>query len=290
MNGAQDKRQGVGLDYADQRYYGSGVGRFLTSDPYQASGGASQPGSWNRYAYVEADPVNYNDASGLLKEQIVVESGVIFRTTTTARGYSGQLEGDVLLALQARGNRTDTFGSQPRKTLAESLEETYGVSELCARGMAASGARMDAIDRANEASNVLKEAAEEADIAWRLLAAIGVRESGFKNIDEIGGGPGRGIFQVTPNKGISEAQARDLSTAARYAAKHLKGSINHFSAVIDEYGRNPWAVAARGYNTGTSNRYTLNKLIGDDYIGNLDRGTARNNYVTSVLNLMDCFY
>ncbi len=29
------------------------------------AGGAAVPGSWNRYAYVEGDPVNYNDPEGL---------------------------------------------------------------------------------------------------------------------------------------------------------------------------------------------------------------------------------
>lgn len=54
----------TGLDYADQRFYASGSGRFLTSDPYQASGGAGDPGSWNRYGYVGGDPVNFNDPTG----------------------------------------------------------------------------------------------------------------------------------------------------------------------------------------------------------------------------------
>jgi RHS repeat-associated protein len=51
-------------DYADQRYYGVGSGRFYTADPYQASGGAGEPGSWNRYAYVGGDPVNRLDPTG----------------------------------------------------------------------------------------------------------------------------------------------------------------------------------------------------------------------------------
>jgi RHS repeat-associated protein len=55
----------TGLDYADQRYYASAVGRFLTADPYAASAGAEDPGSWNRYGYVEGDPLNFNDAQGL---------------------------------------------------------------------------------------------------------------------------------------------------------------------------------------------------------------------------------
>ena len=38
-----------GLDYANQRYYSPGNGKFLTPDPYQASAGPEGPGSWNRW-------------------------------------------------------------------------------------------------------------------------------------------------------------------------------------------------------------------------------------------------
>ena len=40
-------------------------GRFLSSDPYEASGGTSNAGSWNRFNYVVSDPINYFDPSGL---------------------------------------------------------------------------------------------------------------------------------------------------------------------------------------------------------------------------------
>jgi RHS repeat-associated protein len=56
----------TGLDYADQRFYASSYGRFNTSDPYMASGGAVDPESWNRYAYVGGDPINGYDPRGLL--------------------------------------------------------------------------------------------------------------------------------------------------------------------------------------------------------------------------------
>jgi RHS repeat-associated protein len=55
----------TGLDYADQRFYASTYGRFNTPDPYQPSGGPSDPGSWNRYSYVFGDPINLNDPDGL---------------------------------------------------------------------------------------------------------------------------------------------------------------------------------------------------------------------------------
>jgi RHS repeat-associated protein len=59
-----------GLDYADQRFYASGYGRFNTADPYAASGGPNDPTSWNRYSYVQGDPVNHVDRRGLCTEDI----------------------------------------------------------------------------------------------------------------------------------------------------------------------------------------------------------------------------
>src|SRR5260370_41299620 len=59
----------TGLDYADQRYYTSNFGRFMSPDPYRASmrsvNNPSNPATWNRYASVLGDPVNYNDPMGL---------------------------------------------------------------------------------------------------------------------------------------------------------------------------------------------------------------------------------
>jgi RHS repeat-associated protein len=54
-----------GLDYARNRYFAAGQGRFTSADPYVMSGGMGNPQGWNRYAYVGADPVNLHDPSGL---------------------------------------------------------------------------------------------------------------------------------------------------------------------------------------------------------------------------------
>ena len=55
----------TGLDYAVNRYSKPGEGRFMTPDPYLASGGPGDPGSWNRYTYTGGDPVNRGDPHGL---------------------------------------------------------------------------------------------------------------------------------------------------------------------------------------------------------------------------------
>ena len=73
------------MDYADQRFYANTQGRFTSPDPYVASGGAGNPGSWNRYAYVGGDPINSRDPSGLYAEEgedgpfsVTVRSGPIY--------------------------------------------------------------------------------------------------------------------------------------------------------------------------------------------------------------------
>ncbi|MCX6620681.1 MAG: hypothetical protein NTY38_06315 [Acidobacteria bacterium] len=57
-----------GTMYAMHREYSEVYGRFLTPDPYQASGGVADPGSWNRYGYTRGDPVNRTDRNGLQDE------------------------------------------------------------------------------------------------------------------------------------------------------------------------------------------------------------------------------
>jgi RHS repeat-associated protein len=55
----------TGLDYADQRFYASTYGRFMTPDPSAKSAKAGAPGSWNRYSYAQGDPANRKDPRGL---------------------------------------------------------------------------------------------------------------------------------------------------------------------------------------------------------------------------------
>jgi RHS repeat-associated protein len=55
-----------GLDYADQRWYASGVSIFTTPDPFVPSASLNDPASQNRYSYTRGNPVNRTDESGLL--------------------------------------------------------------------------------------------------------------------------------------------------------------------------------------------------------------------------------
>ncbi len=55
----------TGLDYARNRFYSSTLGRFTSADTTLSSVSLANPLSWNRYAYVNGDPVNSNDPTGL---------------------------------------------------------------------------------------------------------------------------------------------------------------------------------------------------------------------------------
>jgi len=62
------KDSSTGFEYAMNRYYSTGYGRFLTVDPFGGSASLGAPGSFNRYSY--ADPVNQYDPSGLCADFI----------------------------------------------------------------------------------------------------------------------------------------------------------------------------------------------------------------------------
>jgi len=63
------ERDATGLDYANARTYASERGRFIQPDPIGIGGARlEQPQSMNRYAYVQNDPINFVDKSGLLLE------------------------------------------------------------------------------------------------------------------------------------------------------------------------------------------------------------------------------
>ncbi len=80
----------TGLDYFGARYMSSAQGRFTSSDPLMASAHASNPQSWNRYAYALNNPLRFTDPNGMdvpaacaedKNCQIVVKVNVVYDKT-----------------------------------------------------------------------------------------------------------------------------------------------------------------------------------------------------------------
>lgn len=55
-----------GLDNFEARYDASALGRFMTPDPGGVGARLTSPQTWNAYAYVENNPLNLTDPSGLV--------------------------------------------------------------------------------------------------------------------------------------------------------------------------------------------------------------------------------
>jgi RHS repeat-associated protein len=199
----------TGLDYAMNRYYGSNLGRFMSPD--QGPPLLANPGSWNRYTYSWNDPINFNDPDGLLPAMVVLDGAIAPWISNEKNEGSGS--GEFFLALWM-SPKAGKAGKQPRIPLWAQMVDQYGISEKCARGMVTAQKTIGSIRAATGAKDILEGAATKYGLDWRLLAAIGVRESGFKDILQIGGGPGVGVFQITTSSGFTADDAHDLNKAA----------------------------------------------------------------------------
>ena len=135
----------------------------------------------------------------------------------------------------------------------------------------------------------MKAADAHGQLDWRMLAAIGVRESGFdkakrERLKDGSIGPGRGAFQIdlSKNPTVSETAAFNLSWAADWAAQRLDENRTALAAahpnLISFYPL--WATAA-SWNLGVGG------ISGNP--NTIDNGSAHGNYGSNVLGLIDCF-
>ena len=271
------------LDYALNRYYTNTVSRFLSVD--KGSSDSWQPQVLNRYVYTANDPVNNTDPDGNYLSTAVIEAPKhpdpeVSRWLSERWGATpGELEVEQRAGPPIPMNKWETMMWQ------------YGVSEGCAKGVVASNQDITGVMRASAESATLRLAADSFGVDWRLLAAIGVRESNFRNVTETDGkGLGVGVFQITSPAG--SGISTDLMLAATAAAQLLSNAANVYPG-IDRNSQLGLAIMARGFNTGPNNQYTAAKIAGG--VEALDRGTAHpgnkgsGNYVSSVLGMMDCF-
>src|SRR5438094_8524268 len=59
-----DRDSVSGLDYAMARFYASRNGTFMSPDMSGANVDVANPQSWNAYAYVNGEPIDFTDPSG----------------------------------------------------------------------------------------------------------------------------------------------------------------------------------------------------------------------------------
>ena len=145
-------------------------------------------------------------------------------------------------------------------------------------------ADMSGVNRAIDNWDVIANAANAHNIDPAMLAGIGIRETDFRDINQSGGGLGRGVFQIDigEHPDVTEAEANDINFAANYAANILQQNMAVLAEKFPKFTHEQLLQAtAASYNFGTGN------ISGNP--ATIDQGTTGNNYGSNVLNLMQGF-
>jgi len=183
---------GTSMLYAQNRYYDPARGRFTTPDP-AASGKISTPLSWNRYSYVEGDPINLSDPDGLIAcGDLPVSSGGTLAGLANANtsqghfidlvwheaGFLSQAGGDIgawnsefAYTAQAIWDRYQLVSGNVSVTGANGV--VYGGGNVGALGYGAYGSSLNGVLIAAAAgTNVLNSNGQLADNASALQADL----------------------------------------------------------------------------------------------------------------------
>jgi hypothetical protein len=145
--------------------------------------------------------------------------------------------------------------------------------------------RLDALERAMASADVLKAAAAAQGIDWTLLAAIGIAESGFRDVLERGGGKAVGVFQIDlrQNPTVTAEQAHDLAWAANWAATYLaqnQRALSRRGYAGDELIN----ALLNSYNAGLGG--VLRALRSGD---TADSASTNGHYGSTAIDLSKCF-
>lgn len=133
------QRDDSGLDYAQNRYYNSSLGRFITPDPYKRTAPTSNPNSWNRYAFVRNNPVNRVDSDGL-NDTSPQSSGSYSSTLVTGTNADGSTYSvNQTGQTDANGNQIITMnitttGEEPLQVQTTALPDTTQLEADAAGG------------------------------------------------------------------------------------------------------------------------------------------------------------
>ncbi len=116
--------QDTGLDYAVNRYFASGIARFLTTDPKDGSMRFDDPTSLNRFAYAGNDPVNNADPEGLDYQVCTTVFGQTTCVTHPSGGDGKEPDLTGLLGIGLFGSRQSAI--QTPKQMAKDQADLHG--------------------------------------------------------------------------------------------------------------------------------------------------------------------
>ena len=218
-----------GTEYMHARYYSPNLGRFLSVDPVGGSVGSSQ--SWNRYSYVQNNPLNLVDPDGEAAKEVadalddrvgeasefyldLAETGVSDNDGTllgialdaalgsvadVGQGLAdaGSMLGDSLRAGDALGEAIGS-GAGAGQTALATGKDTFrlGLLVTFAGGIARSTVGEAAIGAAERGAAAATSRALQTQIGRRLIGKGGLLNSGRNLRIGFGRRGGEGVIRV----------------------------------------------------------------------------------------------
>jgi len=233
---------------------------------------------------VRNDPVNHVDPDGFLMEP---------------RGWDPwcfTIHRLVLETDESRRGQRGWGGQRPSWQLSGmNLAKTVKGPYYCdgGSGSGAIESRIGALNRAKAAMGMLQAITAGSVIDASMIAAIGIRETGFRNIygnsyqDNQGNwheNLGRGVFQIDigQHPEVSESLAMNTTWAATWAMNYLRANYSNWCPETSVLTR---LIFSRHWQ----HPITLALGIISGNPDTIDVGSTNNNYGSNILDLMACF-
>lgn len=191
--GLTERDEATGLDHTLFRKYDSFAGRWTSPDPYIRSMTTADPQTFNRYAYVSNDPVNWQDPTGLCTFNINFQGQGL--SSDAQRAMRRELTrifaatGNIVTFNNSSGNATRSFAinitDAPSTATARALGETGLTSPT--RVGSVGDAYIDRIrSYGQEESSALRFLGQHPDNLGRALARVTAHEAGHYFLQLVG--------------------------------------------------------------------------------------------------------
>jgi RHS repeat-associated protein len=226
------------IDYMHARHYDPNLGRFLSVDP--GRGDPHRPQSWNRYSYVENNPVGHTDPTGQCTDSIVCLNYNHVEDEVTVTTPPPQQEGTWAAAVEDMAIGTAQFNTQAAAEWAKYQSGAYDAiapdnNEMLI-ALPIAGAMMPGAAAATSAgSRVFWSGSEVAGEA----AASFARANGATTLEMTA--TGQALTRATATAGWEATQGA-WAAASRSFAEGAAGDITVFHAATGVRVGGMWAT------------------------------------------------
>jgi len=181
---------GDDLDYMHARFFGPLTGRFLSIDPViDVKRSLKQPQGWNRFAYVQGNPIRYTDPNGKCPDGCLVEGAIVMGVAAVAESPAGQ-EAIAVGEAELAGVAEEAISAAQRLAqnveagkLGERLAGIVQGGKKAIESLSGTAARRipDALDKANKILIEVKNSSRTVELTKQINDfVLFAKEYGYK--------------------------------------------------------------------------------------------------------------